>query len=498
MSLDEKRSRWGNLADVVLCNLLTEGKKQNRYIKCMTLGISTLSMPAGFRRDMFSAITSLRNDDKPVTLDVVFAKMRKQPPSDFIDMAVQFGQDDLHDPDEFLVYLEEMSELSRSFFLIEVLQNGLEHLQKGEHPDIVFDYVSYKHLLMGQSGYDETTSAKYAERLKKVLSGKTQFKPYGIHALDYLAKGIFPKPYSYAVAVVARRKQGKTRFEMNKMLRMAKSGKKVMLLMLESTAEMASFMMQAMLTTQWFVEMGHYGKYFQLETEMPDGSKEMVNTPVSSVSPSHFIMYQKSWLENSRVPDWVLKLRREAIKYAMDEFAKLPIYILDKSQHRGRLSDPRNIDNAFHYASTANFDYLVVDNAQRWPVYGKSDYEKLKFAVETVEPLTRKYGYASCLISQAAARESTRDTSFAKGGGDLDDAMDQTMIVRHTESRDKSVLPPGVVEVELIHSRYTDSGGTCLLEVDPSTGWILNDGVSPNVDLKQPEPEPSSRNTIPF
>ncbi len=465
---------WQQTADYLLPVLIGEpmiDSANDHYWQAVQLNITAQHFPPGRWRDTWQAVCNLIQDGKPIHIttlqDVVNGTVGQDHLAQWYAMYQQGSTLRGH---VFAANAETLRRYGETAYLLDQLHDTADRLMQGRDDTdaVVSDAITNLSNVGSHTIVNETAAAMAGDFTQYLSEYPDQTLHTGVGLIDQWTGGFGRGDF---LAIVASMKQRKTSLMLNILINMARAGKSVALMMLESNKRMVNAMIVSMLSIEYIMGQGWY---FRVEE---DG-----RTPINQVSADALVKAQ------ARYREWG-KYRIEAVDYGIAEFRKLErnLRVYDKTRTGGSLHNIASIQRVcLRDKALFDTDMIAIDHAQRINEPGK-DYEKLIAIVPYLETLARRENIAICLLAQlkADAAEGTGDShlSGVRGGSILDEAVDYMIITGYKQKMEEpqggvSRYPNDALMIGLQHSRYGDGGShkRAFVAIDPNSGWLAKGG----------------------
>ena len=475
---------WQNTADFVLAPLVAEqmvdGSQNAHYWRGCQQGMMAYVFPEGKHRQLYMTLQDMIFNDKPIHPTTLAAALGETFPKDYLELIfATYKKGSTLGGKVFDANLKTLLDFGARYQTIGKLETASQALINGDergHDAIVSDAVSSL-INTGVDVIQSETAELMAHDFETYMSQTPDNSLMtGIELIDGWTGGLARGDF---MAIAAPMKQRKTSLALNMLVNMARDGKSVALLMLESNKRMVNAMLVTMFAVEYVIQNSLYG------TEVFNNGTKVGNA--ENISASGLVKLQ------NRFP--ILgETRAKAIRHGITELKKLGdrLRIYDRTRDGGSLNDNASIHRVcLRDKALFNTDFIAIDHAQRINEPG-NDYEKLIKVVPYIETLARRENITMCLLAQLKANEAegTGDShlSGVRGGAILDEAVDYMLITGYRQkmpdSDNGTRYPNDVLMVGLQHSRYGDGGSSKRRHVviDPNSGLILFGG-KPLVDI---------------
>ncbi|MEO0596622.1 MAG: hypothetical protein AAF126_10960 [Chloroflexota bacterium] len=468
---------WQTVADYVLAPIVAEGMVDNsarHFWRLNEQGMLSIHFPPGQWRDVYLAVNGLILADKPVHITTLQEALSNQMLDDYIaQLYAMYKKGSTLTGHVFDANVCTVKEYGERHKTQQRLQEAINELVQGgddlSHDAIVANAISS----LVNTGAD-TIENETAEGMSYDFENWLSEKPdrnliTGIDVVDDWTRGLGAGDF---IAIAAPMKQRKTSLVLNMLISMARSGRSVALMMLESNKRMVNGMLVSIFAQEWILANNLYTKMDYDSNGQTTGKAQTINAKLLTQLRGNYPQLGE--------------IRTQAIQHGIRELRALSgrLRVYDRTRNGGSLSDCASIHRVCLRDKTLyDTDFIAIDHAQRINERG-SDYEKLTTVVPYLETLARRENIAMCLLAQmnASTAEGTGNTHLAgvRGGSVLDEAVDYMFITGYKQkiSGSEERRPASELIVGLQHSRYGDGGAhkRAVVEIDPWTGLILKGG----------------------
>lgn len=472
--MTDNHERWLMVARNVLSVLLAEhtvhGNRTRYERAAYELELQAHHFPPGDAYKTYRSIDGLQFIDEPVHHSTVLAQDTSIDETWLLETVTLYSA--ALDGKVFEANVKQLVKLGRSAHLALTLLSSAESIRVGVNSDEVVAELMTE-LVNGDGVHVEgETGNKAAEAIDDILDREqTTFIRTGVRVVDLWIGGLDSGDFIATVGAYKMRKSSLTR---NVALNVARrAGGSVALYMLENRREVVAAEFISMLAIEWLIDKGYYKA---VEAEMP-------HMPLRYISPKDLMR------EGNRYKRWD-KTKVAAIEHGRAAWRELleqeRIRIYDRSHKGGNISTLASFNRVFMRDKRLYRPQLaIIDHAQRFNERG-TDYERMGKIIPAVEELARRELVTTWLLSQMNAEGIDRAFSGgdaygsgARGGGDLDAGIDYLLTTRYkVKLPDGQKTPPEHLLIELKHTRYGGGDRRAVVEIDPFTGYILNDGVA--------------------
>lgn len=483
---------WQQTADFILAPLVAEqfvDGDNKLYYRGMAQGMMAYVFPEGKHRQLYMTVQSMIFENKPIHPSTLYAELGTSFSQDYISILFKLYQKgsslggSVFDANikTLLGYGARYEAIGKLNAAAAAVTNGDERGLDAVISDAVSSLIN-----TGVDVIQNETAIAMGHDFAEYMSQEPQNNLMtGIELIDGWIGGLGRGDF---MAIVAAMKQRKTSLLLNMLLNMARDGKSVALMMLESNKRMVNAMLVSMMAVEYIIHNQQYG--------LP-----IVNEHGTSMGESQNI-YASSLVKLQRRYPVLGELRAKAIEHGIAELKRLGdrLRIYDRTREGGSLNDNASIHRVcLRDKSIFDTDFIAIDHAQRVNEQG-NDYEKLAKVVPYLETLARRENITMCLLAQlkAGEAEGTGDnhSSGVRGGSILDEAVDYMLITGYRQKMPDSDIgtryPSDALMIGLQHSRYGDggSGKRKHIAIDPSSGLVLFGGKP----LREVNPDNNIRN----
>lgn len=483
---------WQQTADYVLAPLLAEEMvdgNHNHYWRGVQQGMMAYVFPEGNHRQVYLAIQDLINQSKPVHLTTLQTVLDGSVSSDYLAMLyVTYKKGSTISGAVFETNVDTLLDFGSRYDMIKKLQRASDALMNGDKKNtadsIITETVSSL-MNSGMTSVENETAEQASDDFEAYMSNEPDNSLFtGIELIDQWLGGFGRGDF---MAIAAPMKQRKTSLVLNMLVNMARNGKSVALMMLESDKRKVAASLVSMFAIEYLIKNNLYGQ----DIIDAHGTKQ---GRTDQIWASNLMRLQK------RYP--ILgKVRTAAVEHGIRELKSLGsnLRVYDRSKKGGGLLDAASIHRlCLRDKALFDTDFIAIDHAQRIDERGaQGDYEKLIAVVPYLEALARREQVAICLLAQlkASEAEGTGDShiSGVRGGAVLDEAVDYMLITGYKQKMEqahgeKTRYPNDVLMIGLQHNRYGEGGADKrkFVAIDPNSGLIMHYGKAlhePNLEI---------------
>jgi replicative DNA helicase len=415
--------------------------------------------PPGPHREAFRAIDLLYLCERPAHLVSIVNETNNAVSLEWLGARLLLGQQAAQ-KDRLLENCRIVQWRGQANADLTVLSEGLGLLRQARSDEdrraVVARVVSRLSLEAG-ANLQDTTSQQLVTELRDLMS-KPQ-KP-GLTTAPVLMQlaGTMQRGELWLVASAYKRR--KTTLMLNNVLAAIRAGVSVTVVTLETDRITMTMQLVLMLAVEWLLQNGLYH-----QTD-PRG------LPMHALSAKQLLLLRSAY-RSTLAPQQVA-----AIDYGMQTLNGLPLRIYDTTTTGGGVRTLADVQTLLlRDRNLYGLDLLCLDYMQRLSSAGDTIYERVSRMAFDLQTMAQRHQVALMVLAQLneyTIREGDRSYSpGVKGGGDPAAAADYLFTTQYPVEDENKVERYDRVKVTLKLARYSGSGTSEVVPIDPSSGLFL-------------------------